>query len=39
MIWPPLLQYALEDALTTLPHLVLEALDGESNPLPKPMSF
>ncbi len=34
-----LLQYALEDALTALPHLVLEALDGEFHPLPKPMSF
>ena len=34
-----LLQYALEEALTAVPHLVLEALDGEPHPLPKPMSF
>lgn len=33
------LQYALEEALTAVPHLVLEALDGEPRPLPKPMAF
>jgi hypothetical protein len=33
------LQYALEEALTTVPHLVLEALDGERHLLPKPISF
>jgi hypothetical protein len=34
-----LLQYALEEALTAVPQLVLEALDGEAHPLPKPLSF
>lgn len=33
------LQYALEEALVAVPHLVLEALDGESHLLPKPMAF
>jgi hypothetical protein len=33
------LQYALEEALTAVPHLVLEALDGEPSLLPKPMAF
>ena len=33
------LQYALEQALTAVSHLVLEALDGEPRPLPKPMAF
>jgi YaaC-like Protein len=34
-----LLQYALEEALTAVPHLVLEALDGEPRPLPKPIAL
>ncbi len=34
-----LLQCALEEALTAVPYLVLEALDGERRPLPKPMAF
>lgn len=34
-----MLQYTLEEALTAVPHLVLEALDGEPHPLPKPMAF
>jgi len=33
------LQYLLEEALAALPHLVLEALDGESYLLSKPISF
>jgi hypothetical protein len=34
-----LLQCALEGALTVVPHLVLEALDGEQRLLPKTMAF
>lgn len=34
-----LLQYALAEALTAVPHLVLEALDGEPFLLAKPMAF
>jgi hypothetical protein len=34
-----LLQFALEAALSAVPHLVLEALDGESFLLSKPFSF
>jgi hypothetical protein len=33
------LQYALEEALAAVPYLVLEVLDGEPRPLPKPMAF
>ena len=33
------LQYALEEALAAVPHLMLEALDGEPRPLPKLMAF
>lgn len=33
------LQYALEEALATMPQLVLEALDGEPTLLPKPLAF
>jgi hypothetical protein len=36
---PVLLQYALAQALTAVPHLVLEALDGKPYLLPKPMAF
>jgi YaaC-like Protein len=31
------LQYALQEAISALPHLVLEALDNRSWLLPKPM--
>ena len=34
-----LLQYALEEALVAVPHLVLEALDGEPHLLAKPIAF
>jgi len=34
-----LLRYALEEALTAVPQLVLEALDGEPTLLPKPLAF
>jgi len=34
-----LLQYALAQALTAVPHLVIEALDRKPYLLPKPMSF
>jgi hypothetical protein len=34
-----LLRYALEEALTAVPQLVLEALDGEPSLLLKPMAF
>jgi hypothetical protein len=34
-----LLQYALAEALTAVPHLVLEALDRKPYLLPKPMAF
>lgn len=33
------LQYAVEEALAAVPHLMLEALDGEPRPLPKPVAF
>jgi hypothetical protein len=33
------LRYVLEEALTALPHLVLEALDGEPYLLSKPILF
>ena len=33
------LQYVLEEALTVLPHVVLEALDGEPYLLSKPILF
>jgi len=34
-----LVRYALEEALTAVPQLVLEALDGEPSLLPKPVAF
>jgi hypothetical protein len=34
-----LLRYALEEALTAVPQLVLEALEGEPSLLPKPLAF
>jgi hypothetical protein len=33
-----LLQYAMEEALTAVPQLVLEALDGQPILLPKPLT-